>query len=159
MSAFTLAQDVLDVAVAALVDPPDRQYVHWSDIAADCDQLVVGIRGISVAERSANAGPARVRCAQVPVVEFWVELHRCGPVPDDNGNAPSPADLQAFAEVMSDDAEALVCEFLQAIARGELPGPCQAWSMNPSEPLGPQGGFSGVRLRLIAQLNCTGGGS
>lgn len=159
MNAFTLALAVLDVAVNALADPPDRQYVHWSDIAADCDQIVVGIRGITPTQAFPDASPPRVRCAQVPVVELWVELHRCGPVPDDDGTAPTPAALQAFAQVMSDDQESLVCELLDAIVNNDMTARPQAWTMRPTVPLGPQGGFSGVRVPLLVQVNCTGGGS
>lgn len=159
MSAFAIAQEVLDVADSALTNPPDRQYVHWGDIAVDCDQLVVGIRGMTPTQQFPDAPLTRVRCAQIPVQEYWVELHRCGPQPDEQGNAPPPADLQVFAHTMSDDQEALVCRFLEAITKNEMTTRPQAWNMQPSEPLGPQGGFSGVRLRLSVQLNCVGGGS
>ena len=159
MNAFTIALAILDVAVNALADPPDRQYVTFGDIAVDCDQIVVGIRDITPAQRFPNDTGGRVRCAQIPTVRYWVELHRCGPQPDDNGDAPTTAALQAFAQVMSDDQESLVCEFLDAIQNHDMTPRPQAWSMDPTEPLGPNGGFSGVRVPLLVQINCVGGGS
>lgn len=159
MNAFTIAKAILDVAVNALVDPPDRQYVTFGDVAVDCDQIVVGIRGITPTQRFPNDTGGRVRCAQVPVVEMWVELHRCGPQGDESGNAPTSAALQAFAQTMSDDQESLVCEFLDAIQNNEMTARPQAWEMLATVPLGPQGDYTGVRLPFKVQVNCTGGGS
>jgi hypothetical protein len=159
LNAFTIALAVLDVAVNALTDPPDRQYITYGDIAVDCDQIVVGIRGITPTQQFPDAGMARVRCGQMPTVEMWVELHRCGPQPDESGNAPTAAALQTFAQTMSDDQESLVCEFLDAIQNNEMTPRPQAWTMRATVPLGPQGDYTGVRVPLMVQVNCTGGGS
>lgn len=159
MNTFTIALAILDVAVNALADPPDRQYITYGDVAVDCDQLVVAIRGITPTQQFPDLPPARVRCSQIPVVEFWVELHRCGPQPADDGQPPSPSALQTFAQTMADDQESLICEFLDAIVNNDMTPRPQAWTMRPTEPIGPLGDYTGVRLPLLVQLNCTGGGS
>lgn len=163
----SLADDLLDVAVAALTPdpldeadprttPPDNQYVaHGLAFAWDCELVAVSIERLTL-ERAQGRGSG---CAVIPAVTLAVTVLRCYPKAGDDGNdVPAPETIAEAARVLAVDAAALGGGILTAWENGTLfpSSPtigCQRVTIFPGvDPLGPAGGFAGWRLRLDVRL-------
>lgn len=142
---LVLAADVLTNTDGAL-DPPDRQYVAHGRVAWDCEQLTVHVVNL-IAEPQDDRG---ANCNIVHRATIATTLVRCAPTPDDRGNPPSSADLDAFGLQMAADGGALWKGMTRATADGQWPVglPCRRVRWVNLQPLAPSGGFAGWQVNV-----------
>ncbi len=157
-----LAVDLFQVAEAALDEArtghpvPPRRYVHFGEPAWDLctgdtetdesGQLVVWVGGITteVVTRGTTCGIEHRG-------QLCVEVARCFPSLDADGQPVGPDVLQAAAEVLHRDWWSL-----QRAVSAWLAGLSCSWrTMETSEPSGPEGGMAGVRICVRLSLNDT----
>lgn len=153
----TLAPALLTIVedhfAAASVELPERRYVAAGDpgqIAWDCAQLVVSLRGIGWGPAE-DAAPPSPQIAQMTVfgvrhAVFSISLIRCTPTQPARGSAfPSVEDIHEAGIAFMKDA-GLLSQSLVAAASNlhvDLPegSDVQAGVITP---LGPTGGFHGM---------------
>jgi hypothetical protein len=128
---------------------PARSYVAMGEPAHDdcCDgQLVVWFERIypSAAFPDEDLRPVVCAGAQTAIV-VNVEVVRCAPTYDANGNPPSSAALLASARETNVDARAIWTSVLCCLRLRK-----DEWSaiVNQQAPIGPQGGCVGSRLTV-----------
>lgn len=138
---MTMGTEILvrlnQLAGGAGMDLPTRQFVYPTMVPADCEQVVVVIGGWSLSP--VPSGMTDCLTAKW-VGQFGVGITRCSPaVPSKNVPIPRPDQMNAAAQVASDDAELL----LQLVSvLGEM-GPETAVLTQE-----PDGGFQSVTLTV-----------
>lgn len=161
LSVVALADRILegirDHFTAASHELPARQFITPGsprDIAWDCEQFVVGLTGIGwgqaldQSQTSQRPGsPFSVSALRHAV--FEIQIVRCTPPPQANGNPPSVAAIDTSGRQFLRDggllSQALVTmtsELRNGMQRGEL---VQAGAI---EPLGPDGGYHAVAASM-----------
>jgi hypothetical protein len=160
MRVYAIATDLLELAADTLADPPDRRYVSIGDPAwDDCPQLVAAIRAPQTSRGLETITP-NVVCIVVPVWTVCVELVRCIPVPDANGNPPSSIDLSASAQAVSIEFEDLFYGFVEAALDGTLLEEGCSLASLVAEIVPASGGMIGVRVCVSFETSRpTGSGS
>lgn len=150
---YDLAVDILAVAVDALTDPPARQYVSPGEPPFDCELVAV-----HWARTIASGQPIplpSVRQQQktgvVPVADFVVTVVRCTPTPR-AGATPSAAVLQASAEQLGLDAEAIRHALVAMVKAGTVGGSCRAVAFRDVAAATPSGGFVGFTAGIGVML-------
>lgn len=129
---------------------PDRSYVHVGQVAFDCDQLVATFRRATMG-LPGSPDPNPQRCVGVKTGEFSVFLVRCVPVAADDGQPPSAASLDAAGAALAADAEALIRAIVVGYAAGML-HECDSLKITGLETIGPEGGYTGLELRMEIQF-------
>lgn len=156
--ALALLTAVEDGAAAEGVTLPARRYVAHMLPSADCDQLTVHVErtfGYEGALEAEQLLPQYARAGHaLRGATYVVQLWRCVPALDDNGNPPTAAALQASAQEIDADAVLLVNSVLAAERAGDLPG-CSGVAIENWTPLTASGGLGGGELRVRVTL---GGG-
>jgi hypothetical protein len=159
--ALAVAQGVAD-----RLDPaPERSGVVPGAIpwdACDCGQLAVSLAGtfpansppVELAEGSAG-GPC---AAAFLVASYAVQVARCAPVVDEQGNPPSVEAQEEAARLVAGDAWAArlgVRCALEALRRAD---DIAGWRAGPVAVQGPEGGCVGVELAVQAWIvyDCAG---
>lgn len=142
-----LLDDLLDAAVAALTDPPDRQFVAHGAHAHDCEMVasrLVALRTDTVeGARGMAGGPV------IPVVTLRVLLLRCYPAVDSDG-LPDAAELTTASQTLADDAVDLSGGLLARWEAGTLFPTAGIHAdrveIGLLEPVGPSGGYAGLSV-------------
>lgn len=146
----SMLEDLLAVSVAALDDPPDRQFVAHGDFAHDCPLVAVRIIDF-VHEPQTNDGG----CAVIPVVTFDVTVLRCYAASTEQQPVPTAESITDDALVLARDANDLSAEILDQSAAGTLFDGVTCGDVNLSgglEAVGPEGGIAGWRLTLSVRM-------
>lgn len=143
---------------AAAVALPERQYVAPGDptqVAWDCEQLVVACQGIGWGQAPDAATPSPKMGTMVSAVGlrhviFIVQLVRCTPSDDEDGEGfPSVESIQAAGEEYMVDMGLLSQALLVACARirADLDRTAKAepGAVNPD---GPSGGYHGMSAQI-----------
>lgn len=159
------AQDILDHVVAhyaaatpGSVQPlPERRTIAPGDpqtIAWDCEQLVVSLQGIGFGP-AVDASPAPSPRGGLPLsatalrhAVLAVDLVRCTPSPDNNGNVSTVA-LNAAGLVFMRDCGMLsqaVVTFA-GVLRSRLPDTASV-QCGVVQPFGPSGGFHAAEVTI-----------
>jgi len=150
-SLYTLARAVLDSLVswfaAEGIDLPARQYVHAGEIAIDCEQLVVTLSQIR-AGLPGQEDSGRVLCTYTRYVVLEIALFRCVPV----GATPAAAALEASAEQILADGQAIVEGLLRGWKDGDFSETCDTMRIAPLTPYGPEGGYGGSVVQVELEL-------
>jgi hypothetical protein len=150
---YDLASAVLDIAVAAIDNPPTRQLVSWGPPAWDCEE-VCAWWGRTVASgfplNQSSIRPQEKR-GVVPVADILVGVVRCVPAIEGR-RTPTPADLSASAAVLSTDAEKLRHALAVAVKTQALVGGCRTVSYLEVAPNPPAGAYAGVTAGLSIML-------
>ena len=152
-----LAREFLDACIEALdtiptyditlAGSPARTFVAPGPVALDCcDQLAVHVGGI--AEGDSAPGLPRASFARITRVQLVATAARCVPVPDTNGNPPSPTEQEAAAEQINADKWALWNHLHNMITEGLLFDSCCDVIWGALVPLQPNGGCGGSRLTI-----------
>jgi hypothetical protein len=142
---------VVDAFAAAAVDLPARRYVAHGEVAYDCDQLVVGLERFALGLPGAeDQGVIRAPVSRTAI--FAVHLLRCVPVPDKQGNPPTPDALDDSSLELMVDAWLLLTGVLGAYNDSELSTRCDSLAIAGLDPYGPQGNYGGSVLRIGAQV-------
>lgn len=148
----TLAEDLLDAALDGTTEaitgnpPTTRNYVaHGRPVWDLCTEAQLVVYHGPVTHRQGNDK----MCNWVPRSTFCAELARCVPSMDEAGNAPSPDELTASAEVLNRDLWAL----LHAVYGWAVEQGCSNVTLGNGEILEPSGGMAGVRVCLTVDLN------
>lgn len=156
----TAVSDLLDDLLAEAVNslnttdgadpPPESQFVAQGTVAWDCDLLAVHL----VRLEPKLLDPRAERCAIVHMARVAVTLLRCVPKVDDNGQPPSPAEMDTANRQLAVDGWALWKGLTRAWADGSWPIgiPCKNVKWGGLEPLAPSGGLAGWRVEATVQL-------
>lgn len=147
MTFASTASDLLDAVVAALPSPVVRAYVSHGPPAWDLcseDQATVHLGPVSLRQ------PPNGRCGAAPQVGMVVQVVRCHPTLDDQGQPPSEADLTAAASALADDLEAVIAAVVDQA--GDLFGDCSAVIYQPATTLGPTGAVAGWSWPLVVTI-------
>mgnify|MGYP001792728183 CR=1 FL=1 len=145
--------------VAAAFDgtdrPPSVAYVADGQITLDFgaeDALVVTFDRLRPGLAGVGAAGGHIDHATILTGEFSIYVLRWAPVPDDQGNGPTTAEMHVAARIMLDDTLLVATTVLTGFANGTFLGTCGDASFLDSTPVGPQGGFEGSRFRIAATL-------
>lgn len=152
-----LTEALLDCACEALSQTrcgcPDCRFVAAGTVAWDrcCDggQLWVGVERLFTYERFPTPIATPTNCSAQLAADLTVTVLRCAPVPDENGNAPSPAVLSAAALGIYEDMEAVMRGVLCCLHPGRK---CRPFVITGHRPLGPMGGCTGSEMRLTVAV-------
>lgn len=158
------AQEVLDVAEDSLDGTlggiPDRVFRTPAEPAFDCcpehDQLTVHVARLAEAQTSPT-GPAensalRSNLGAVIKATYTVIVIRCAAGPDSRGNPPSPAAIQATADVVEMDGWALWNGLRHAYQNGLIFEHCSGVNFDDGVPINEQGMCVGWRFVIRAMV-------
>jgi hypothetical protein len=151
---FDAAQSILDCVIEALDasvnQTPRRAYISIGEPAWDdcCDgagggQLVVWWANVYPSRAFPDADVGPVNChAPFTAVQFNVEIVRCAPSSDENGEPPSVAALMASAEETMADARAVWRGIVCCLRTHDID---DNWAsiIESQVPTGPEGGCVG----------------
>lgn len=155
-----LASDLLSAAAHVLdtssvvPDAPELQYVSIGRPAHDCELLVVYIEPII----QYPVNPASAGCFVRFRATLNVELIRCSPTLDEDGNPPDMDTLAAAGIAHANDGNVLLFGLQQMWQDGSLLPSlpqeqcCSQMAMQRMAPVGPDGGFAGWRVTWIYDL-------
>jgi hypothetical protein len=140
---------------------PDRRLVvagSSSEVAWDCEQLTVALAAVgwgSSPEMGQGTVPFGTAAGAMAVryVLYSVQLVRCTPVPDEDGEPPSAEELMAAGLSFQRDAGLLSQALVMAASRlrPHLPrgAVVQAGAI---QPVGPQGEYVGMEGEFIVSV-------
>lgn len=131
-----LLNDVTFVFGEESVTLPTRQYIHFGQVAIDCDQLVVEYVG---AQRT-NVD-SQTACTPIYAHTWRVWILRCVPTLNQVGQAPEPADLTSSTITQLTDASIL--EYGLPRHWKETDNCSHTW-VSSVTAYGPSGAISGV---------------
>lgn len=147
LNACSEALDTIPFYEATLEGAPSRQFVGYGQPALDCcDQLVVNIGPL--VEGSTAPGEPKASFARINRVTLVATAARCVPVPDSQGNPPTPAEQEAAGRQINADKWALWNHIFNLINAGELFDQCCDVVWGPLSPLQPNGGCGGSTLTM-----------
>lgn len=144
----TLAEYLLDVALAALLDPPARSYVAIEEPAWDCSQLTVSLLGV---RPKLFADARQAKCSVVPIASYRVALVDCVPGPDNKGHAPKMTALHQASQALNGEAWRL-WKGLTAAWKAGVFGDCKLVDFLGLAPFTPQGNLAGYRVDVEVTL-------
>ena len=162
---FSLATEVLDVAVAALDQlpalAPTRRYVGHGLPALDCEQLVVSTYAVPEMNTAPQAAALdrqfRSRFGSLTAPLLVISVVRCYPVVTLNSKQvaifPAPAAIEAASALIYDDGWQLWNGVMSAKRDGAFDGLCSGLARQPMMPIQPSGGYAGWTLPLEIQLD------
>lgn len=158
---FEWAQDLLDVAEAALVNTAggaiERAFVAAGLPALDCcPQLTVHTAGhgiLATAAPGALTAGHRRTVGVVRFVRYVVTVVRCAPVPGAKGTPPTPEAQRAIAEQLNEDPLAIIDAVTKADNAGTLfGGACREFYFDGATSLDASGGCVGWVINFRASL-------
>lgn len=148
-AAGLLAQAV-NAYTAAGLTPPDRRYVSAGEPAWDDEQLVVQVDSF----RWGLPQTPGIAVAQSPALrtaDLIVHITRCMPGPDEQGQPPTAALLDASSRTLLVEAWT-VFETLAGLAAERLLNGCGSVAVGAAVLVGPEGGLADVPLRFSYQI-------
>jgi hypothetical protein len=160
---FEVASQVLAAARAELTPPPGRACVvpgaavAWDDCCAG--QLAVAITRTYLSDNfpaEYGGGPQGQTGPCDPpwlVAELLVQLVRCSPTLDEQGNPPDCVALDANAYQLLEDGwvvrKGVSCRLGELVDADLLVD----WRLGPQQSLGPEGGCAGSQLTVLVCLD------
>ncbi len=126
--------------------------IAWDE--CDCGQLVVSSqRRYPSSSFPTESIDSAAECGEPWIImDIAVSLARCVPIPDENGNPPLCADLQAAAQQLERDKgmlrKAIGCCLDVAYNEHQI----EAYELRDQIDTGPQGGCVETRLNLVVGL-------
>lgn len=132
------------------VELPERQYVHYGEVAWDCPSLVASMVGFStphnqlgVSEQFPNIVLPGVPFTRHVSFEVWLLLSICA-IPGEDGDFPTEEQLDTDGEMMLINGWLLYEALLVGAAAGSvLEGGCQSIDIGECVPVGPDGAMAG----------------
>lgn len=146
----TWLDELLAAGVAALADPPARQFVAHGDFAHDCAQLAVRLAGYTMIPQTDDGG-----CAVIPQATFGVQLLLdCWPTAKQGQPFPPATDISTAAKAAADAGEALLNGVHDANEAGTLFSGrcCDDVNISALDPIGPESGLVGWALTISVRL-------
>lgn len=92
-------------------------------------------------------------CLVTVTAELVIELWRCVPTLDDEGNPRPDVDYENSALDLATDLWCMLTHLYVAWQDGDLGAPCKAVTFGAVQPLGPSGGVAGWRIPLTVHLS------
>lgn len=164
---YEFAQELLALAEEALATTsggvPDRSFVTFALPTDDCDdaQLSVHMNALGIDPlQQPLAGPVgvefRVQNASVNLLTLVVRIVRCTPRPKGlQAAAPTPAEIEAVAAVIFQDAWAIWNHLKRTIGRannGLWEGRCSGVQIFPANPVPDNGGVGGWEITVATWI-------
>jgi hypothetical protein len=155
---YTVASRLEQAIYAKLTVTPDRHSVVPGAIAwdaCDCGLLAVSVGTIYPTEQFPNPAQARVgNACDAPweAAEIVMQIVRCAPNPDDVGNPPTTADLDASAREVLRDAYEMMRAVSTTLCQMNKDREISDYLMRSLTPQGPSGGCVGNELRAVVSL-------
>lgn len=159
---FDLCEEYLEACVSALgSDVPDRRFVNYGPPAWDCpEQLTVHAGGPVVADTlplQPSLEPAHRAAVQgmVNMVSLTATILRCVPMIEEDGDAPSPQDIEVASRQTCSDVWAIWNWLVSKKADGTLFPPRESRELfiDPAVAVNPQGGAAGWQITVRVQLD------
>lgn len=163
---YDLADEYLTACHAALeltaAGAPARYYVSPGPPVFDCpEQLTVHAGGSVVADTfplqpSLSPGHRVQAYGQVNIVPLTATIIRCTPTIDDNGNLPTPAELDAVSRTICADLWGIWQYVKNKVHDGTLfatTHSAREFFFDPAVPLVQQGMASGWQITVRVQLD------
>lgn len=139
--------------VAADVDLPDRRTVIPGATSVwDCEQATVSVVRVAVGIPGRELGAQIRNCPPLRFTTLRIEIVRCTPTQDDQGDPPTAQALDASARQLLRDMDVMdrTARTWQGLA--EFGGPGVPIAMAGAVPVEPQGGLAASRLDLDVAL-------
>jgi hypothetical protein len=155
---YTVASTLEQAVYAELTTKPDRHSVVPGAIAwdaCDCGLLAVSVAQVYLTETFPDQLARRVgnACdAPYEVGEFVIQVIRCAPNPDDVGNPPTLADLDASAQGVLRDAYEMLKGTSMLLCEMNRDREIADFMLRPLTAQGPTGGCVGNELRAYVSL-------
>jgi hypothetical protein len=151
-----LARAVLDALTerwpVGAAELPERRYVAFGEVAIDCEQITVSIeRTFTIEADAATEVTATGALFFMRAVEVTVQIARCIPTVDDDGNMPRPEDIEVSAAIAAQDEQNIRDALIDAQQEGDLAS-CNGIALQNWTAVGPDGGFGGGRLGVLLAL-------
>jgi len=162
--ATPLLAGVVAVLATSTGGPVAHNYITWGEVVHDwcqddCGQAVLSIGSTYPSNDFPSPYVGSINCDPVLLaVNMSLEIIRCVPVPDENGNPPLDSALTAATSTMLSDAH-VSRETVRCLLNGyreAQPQLIQNYYIGTSTPVGPSGGCGGSRLEFIVswQTGC-----
>lgn len=149
----------LEQAIYAELDvTPSRHGVVPGAIAwdeCDCGLLAVSVGQIYLTEQFPDPALRRISNAcDAPweAAEIIMQVVRCAPTPDDNGNPPTVAELDASAREILRDAYEMMRAVSVKLCQMNEAREISDFILRPLNPQGPSGACGGNELRAVVSL-------
>lgn len=152
--------------ILACIDrPTDRAFVALCDPPLDCcDQLTVHadvltrlvLTGSGPGATLTGPGTTPSACATKSMCDLVTRIHRCIPVPDNQGNPPPPTVLDAASAALYGDVFTLWAGVMEQIRDGRLfdGDACgRAIAVNPAHCVIAEGGCGGWEFSVTVELD------
>lgn len=155
---YTVASRLEQAIYAELTVTPARHGVVPGAIAwdaCDCGLLAVSVGQIYPTEQFPNPALARVgNACDAPweTVEIIMQVVRCTPCPDDSGNPPTVAALDASAQEILRDAHEMMRAVSTTLCQMNKDREISDYVMRTLTPQGPSGCCGGNELRAFVSL-------
>lgn len=155
---YTVASTLEQAVYDELTTKPDRHSVVPGAIAwdeCDCGLLAVSVARIFLTETFPDELSRRIgnACdAPYEVGEFVMQIVRCAPNPDDLGNAPTTAELDASAQEVLRDAYEMLHAVSVKLCQMNAAREISDFMVRPLTAQGPSGGCVGNELRAYVAL-------
>lgn len=156
---YDTAADILDCVVAGMEDVydeytpaielPARQYVHAGDVAWDCPQVVVTVPEAGLTHAFPGEAASILVCSPPRHVAFEVWIVRCVPSLKDNGDPPTPEELDAAARTTLTDLWTLAYVLWSKYSDGCWGSTCASVLFGPVEIVGPEGTHTAVKATVF----------
>lgn len=155
---YTVAARLEQAIYEALSVTPDRHGIVPGAIAwdaCDCGLLAVSVGTIYPTEQFPN--PAQVRVSNAcdapwEAAEIIMQVVRCTPTADDNGNPPTTAALDGSAREILTDAHQMMRAVSVTLCQMNRDREISDFLMRALTPQGPSGACGGNELRAVVAL-------
>jgi hypothetical protein len=152
LAACVSALDTIPTLASGYGGSPARAFISPGPAVLDCcEQLTVHI--VAVGEGASAPAPPRTARARINKVTLVALAARCVPVPDSNGDPPSPDAQQAAGYQLALDKWALWNHLFNMVDQGFLFDTCGDVEWLGLTALTPQGGCGGSQLTVRVSLD------
>jgi hypothetical protein len=155
---YTVAAALEQAVYAELTETPARHGVVPGAIAwdeCDCGMLAVSVGQIYLTEQFPDPAQRRAgnACdAPCEAAEIIVQVVRCAPNPDDQGNPPTTTALDTAARTVLQDAYEMMRALSVTLCQMNEARDISDFILRPLNPQGPSGGCVGNEVRAMVSL-------
>lgn len=154
---YTVASRLEQAIYAELTTKPDRHGVVPGAIAwdaCDCGLLAVSVGQIYPTEQFPNPALVNVGGCDAPweAAEIIMQVVRCTPTHDDQGNPPTVAELDTSAQEILRDAYRMMRAVSTTLCQMNRDREISDFVMRANTPQGPSGACGGNELRAVVAL-------
>jgi hypothetical protein len=157
---YTIAKGINDAVYNGLTTKPRRSGVvpgaiAWDECSCDGGMLATSVAAVYPSEEPFNQQEEFPTNCYAPyeVARIIVQVIRCAPQMDAQGNPPSVAALDASAQTLIQDSAEMINAALTQLCTWETGYDISAFLVSPVEPQGPEGDCVGnemtVRVAMI----------